>query len=108
MSLTLTLALALTLAPTLTLTPTLTPTLKPTLAPTLTLTPTLTTDPNQVKCASASSTLDLRGSLAAIHLDGLLGRIHARHEVQRQRWRAREQYPWDAELEEAAAAEDER
>jgi hypothetical protein len=28
--------------------------------------------------------------------------------VQRQRWRAREQYPWDAELEEAAAAEDER
>ena len=55
-----------------------------------------------------ASTLDLRDSLAAIHLEaGLLGRIHARQEAQLQRGRAREQYLWDAELEEAAAAEDE-
>ena len=55
-----------------------------------------------------ASTLDLRDSLAAIHSEaGLLGRIHARQEAQRQRWRAREQYLWDAELEETAAAEDE-
>ena len=55
-----------------------------------------------------ASTLDLRDSLAAIHLEaGLLGRIHARQEAQQQRGRAREQYLWDAELEEAAAAEDE-
>ena len=53
-----------------------------------------------------ASTLDLRDSLAAIHCEaGLLGRIHARQEAQRQRWRARERYMW--ELEETAAAEDE-